>query len=194
MAVEVMYGLAGKNNEMVRLAGLKVEKSELEKKLANFTYLPNFSVGVNYSQIRLPPSVVKDGGNDAVSFSLGLSIPLWFGKNRASVAEKTELINRSRFRKRAALQEVKGLVDKVYYNMTTARSIAELYKKRFIPEAKDSMDFAEARYKTGKESLGRLLETQSMWIDFRLLYYRAFTDYLKAIAELSRLTASELLK
>jgi len=189
-----MYELAGQYNERVRLAGLKVAKSQLEKRLAKFTYLPNFSVGVNYSQIGLPPSVVKNGGDDALSFSLGVSIPLWFSKNRARVAEKSELIKESRFGKRAALQEVKGLVDKVYYNMSTSRSITLLYKKRFIPEAKDSMDFAEARYKTGKESLGRLLETESMWIDFRLLYYRAFTDYLKSIAELERLTAKDLIK
>ncbi len=194
LALDVMYELAGQYNERVRLAGLKVEKSQLEKRLAKFTYLPNFSVGVNYSQIGLPPSVVKNGGDDALSFSLGVSIPLWFSKNRARVAEKSELIKESRFGKRAALQEVKGLVDKVYYNMSTSRSITLLYKKRFIPEAKDSMDFAEARYKTGKESLGRLLETESMWIDFRLLYYRAFTDYLKSIAELERLTAKDLIK
>ncbi len=193
-SVEQMYEMAGRNNELVRVTGLKVQKSELEKKLAGFSYLPNFSVGVNYSQIGLPPSMVKDGGDDALSFTLGLSIPLWFGKNRARVAQKSELINKTRFERRAALQEIKGLVDKVYYNMSTTKSIAVLYKKRFIPEAKESMDFAEARYKTGKESLGRLLETESMWIDFRLLYYRAFTDYLKNIAELERLTASELIK
>ncbi len=192
--VEKMYELAGKYNEDVRLAGLKVEKSELEKRLAGFTYLPNFSLGVNYSQIGLPPSNVRSGGDDAISFSLGLSIPIWFKKNRASVSEKNELLNESRFEKRAAMQTVKGLVDKVYYNMSTSRSITLLYKKRFIPEAKESMDFAEARYKTGKESLGRLLETESMWIDFRLLYYRAFTDYLKSISELERLTARDLLK
>jgi len=194
LTVEKMYELAGKYNEDVRLAGLKVEKSELEKRLAGFTYLPNFSVGLNYSQIGLPPSNIRNGGDDAISFSLGLSIPIWFKKNRAHVSEKKELLYESRFEKRAALQTVKGLVDKVYYNMSTSRSITLLYKKRFIPEAKESMEFAEARYKTGKESLGRLLETESMWIDFRLLYYRAFTDYLKSIAELERLTANDLIK
>jgi len=193
LSVEKMYELAGKYNDNVRLAGLKVEKSELEKRLAGFTYLPNFSLGLNYSQIGLPPSNIRNGGEDAISFSLGLSIPIWFKKNRAHVSEKSEFLNQSRFEKRAALQTVKGLVDKVYYNMSTSRSITLLYKKRFIPEAKESMDFAEARYKTGKESLGRLLETESMWIDFRLLYYRAFTDYLKSIAELERLTARDFL-
>jgi len=194
ITLEVMYDLAGQYNERVRLAGLRVEKSELEKRLSKYTYLPNFSVGVNYSQIGLPPSNVRNGGDDALSFTLGVSIPIWFSKNRAHVSEKSELLKESLFAKRAALQDVKGLVDKVYYNMSTARSITLLYKKRFIPEAKDSMDFAEARYKTGKESLGRLLETESMWIDFRLIYYRAFTDYLIGIAELERLTARDLIK
>ncbi|MFQ5481072.1 MAG: TolC family protein [Thermodesulfobacteriota bacterium] len=194
VSVDEMYEMAAKNNEMVRMTVLKVEKSELEKRLAGFNYKPNFSVGVNYAQIGEPPTLIKNHGDDAVSFSLGVSIPIWFGKNRAAVSEKTELVNKSRFLKRSVLQDVKGLVDKRYYNMSTAKGIASIYKDRFIPEAKESMDFAEARYKTGKESLGRLLETQSMWIDFRLLYYRAFVDYLKNIAELERLTAGELIK
>jgi len=194
VSLETMYELAGKYNEVVRLAGLSVEKSELRKRLARFSYLPDFSVGVNYSQIGLPPSMVRNAGDDALSFTLGVSLPIWFRKNRASVDEKKEEILASRFEKRAAIQEIRGLMKKVYFNMSTSKSIALLYKKRFIPEAKDSMDFAEARYKTGKESLGRLLETQSMWIDFRLLYYKSFTDYLKDIAELERLTARELIK
>ncbi len=194
LTVEKMFDLARKYNENIRLAGLGVEKSELERKLARFSYLPDFSVGVNYSQIGQPPSMTRNAGDDALSFTLGVSIPIWFRKNRASLDEKKEGALASRFEKRAELQEISGLVKEVYYNMSTSRRIALLYKKRFIPEAKDSMDFAEARYKTGKESLGRLLETQSMWIDFRLIYYRSFADYLKDIAELERLTATEFTK
>ncbi len=193
MPIGKMFDLAGKYNEMVRLSGLRVQKSELEKRLARYSYLPDFSLGVNYSQIGQPPRAVTDGGDDAVSFTLGVSIPIWFKRNRASVEEKREKLGASRFEKRATVQEINGLVKKVYYNMSTSRRIALLYRKRFIPEAKDSMDFAEARYKTGKESLGRLLETQSMWIDFRLIYYRSFADYLKDISELERLTATELI-
>ena len=68
----------------------------------------------------------------------------------------------------------------------------KLYGETLVPEAKESLEFAEARYKSGEEMLGRLLETQSLWINFRLVYYRSLADYLKSIAELERLTAKEL--
>ncbi len=191
---EDLYKLASTYSNEVRIAGFEVEKSELEKRLAGYTYLPNFMVGVNYSQIGLPPSVIQDAGDDALSVTLGVTIPLWFSKNRAAVGEGASKIEQKVFEKGAAEREVEGLVKKYYFNLMTSARIAKLYKERFIPDSKESVEFAEARYKTGKETLGRLLETQSMWIDFRLVYYRAFADYLKSAAELERLTAKEFFK
>ncbi|GMR04187.1 MAG: TolC family protein [Thermodesulfobacteriota bacterium] len=194
-SAEELYSLAVKYNDEVRIAGLEVEKSELEKRLAGYTYLPNFMLGLNYSQIgTLPSSSIPDTGDDAVSVTFGVSIPLWFSKNRAAVAEGATNIEQKVFEKGAAIREVEGRVKKYYFNLTTSSRIAKLYKERFIPDAKESVEFAEARYKTGTESLARLLETESMWIDFRLVYYRAFADYLKSTAEIERLTAKEFFK
>ncbi|MFQ5441586.1 MAG: TolC family protein [Thermodesulfobacteriota bacterium] len=191
---EELFSLASAHNDEVRIAGIEVEKSELEKRLAGYTYLPNFMVGVNYSQIGPPPSVIPDAGDDAVSVTLGVSIPLWFSKNRAAVSEGATNMEQKVFEKGAVVREVEGLVKRFYFNLMTSSRIAKLYRERFIPDAKESVEFAEARYKTGKETLGRLLETESMWIDFRLVYYRAFADYLKSAAELERLTAREFFK
>ncbi|MFQ5585358.1 MAG: TolC family protein [Thermodesulfobacteriota bacterium] len=180
------------NYEELTIAGLKVEKGDLEKDLSRYSYLPNFQIGVNYSQIGAPPMPVTDAGEDAVAVTFGINIPIWFSKNRAAVNQAG--INREKIfiEKYAVTNELENNIKRVYFNLTNSERIVKLYGETLVPEARESVEFAEARYKSGEEMLGRLLETQSLWINFRLVYYRSLADYLKSIAELERLTAREL--
>jgi outer membrane protein TolC len=187
-----LYRWAVANHEALKIAGLRVELGELKTSLSKYGYLPDFRLGVNYSEIGEPPMAVADAGRDAVAVTFGVNIPIWFKKNRAAVARSNIESEKRLMEKRAVLNELENEIKKVYFNMMNAERIVKLYGESLIPEAKESLGFAEARYKTGKEMLGRILETQSMWINFRLVYYRAFADYLKSIAEMERLTAREL--
>lgn len=193
-APDDLYEWAAESNEEVKIAGLEVEKSELEKRLAGYAWKPDFNLGVNYTQIGDTGFGGADAGEDAFAVTLGVNIPLWFSKNRAAVSEKELGLERRLFERSAAVTDVTNRVRRVYFDLLTAKNIMDLYGGKLIPEAKESLDFAEARYKTGREMLGRLLETQSMWINFRLVYYRAVADYFKSAAELERLTARELIE
>jgi outer membrane protein TolC len=191
-SLDELYRWAVTNYEALKIAGLKVEKSELQTRLSKYKYLPDFRIGLNYSEIGDPPMAVTDAGRDAVAVTFGINIPIWFSKNRAAVNQSNINRERSLMEKGAVLSELENEVKRVYFNLTSAERIVKLYGESLIPEARESLGFAEARYKTGKEMLGRILETQSLWINFRLVYYRAFANYLKSVAELERLTAREL--
>lgn len=180
------------NYEELKIAGLKVKKGDLEKDLSRYSYLPNFRIGVNYSQIGDPPSLIPDAGEDAYAVTFGMNIPLWFSKNKAAVSQASINREKSFIEKNAITNELENKIKRVYFNLTNSERIVKLYGETLIPEAKDSLAFAEARYKSGEEMLGRLLETQSMWINFQLVYFRSLTDYFKSIAELERLTAKKL--
>lgn len=190
--IDELYDLATKNYEELKIAGLKVEKSGLEERLSRYRYRPDFRVGFNYSVIGEPPMAVAEAGQDAYGVTFGINIPLWFNKNKAAVREAAIGREKSLIEKNAVLKELHNNVKRVYYDLTSAESIIRLYGDSLVPEARESLDFAEARYKNGEERLGRLLETQSMWLNFRLVYYRAASDFLKSVAELERLTGEEL--
>ncbi|MFQ5466050.1 MAG: TolC family protein, partial [Thermodesulfobacteriota bacterium] len=190
---EDLYEWAARYNEDVKIAGLEVEKGDLERRLAGYSWMPDFRVGLTYSQIGEPPAAIPDAGDDALVVSLGMTIPIWFSKNRAAVDEKGFALEGRLAERSAVVTEVVSSVKRTYFDMRTSRMVMDLYGGRLIPEAKKSVDFAEARYKTGKEMLARLLEAQSMWINFRLVYFRAVADYYKSIAELERLAGRELL-
>lgn len=189
---EELYRMAEAYNEEIRISGLAVEKTDLERRLSEYTWRPDFTIGLNYSQIGELDSGDPEAGRDALSVTFGVNVPLWFGRNRAVVDEKTKTFQERLLERGSVVTRVKNRVRREYFDLVTAGNVMELYGERLIPEAKESVDFAEARYKTGREMLGRMLEAQSMWINFRLVYHRAVTDYMKAVAELERLTGSEL--
>lgn len=187
-----LYRWAIDNYEKIRIAGLNIEKSKLLKTLSNYTYYPDFLLGINYAEIGESPISIPESGRDALSITFGVTIPLWLSKNRATVEEAEINLRKSLTEKESIVNKIEKKVKSIYHNLVRAKEVAKLYGNTLVPEAKESVEFAEARYKTGEEHLGRLLETQSMWIQFRLAYYRAFSDYLKSVADLERLTGKEL--
>lgn len=192
-SLDELKGWARENYEELRIAGLNVEKSELEKKLAGYSYLPNFNIGVNYSQIGDPPNaLIPDAGEDAYAITFGINIPIWLSRNRAAVSQASIDREKSFVEKDAVANELDNELKRVYFNLTNSFRIVKLYGETLVPEAKESLGFAEARYKNGEEMIGRLLETQSLWINFRLVYLRSLSDYFKSIAELERLSGREL--
>ncbi len=186
--LEELYEWAVKNEEL-RIAGLEVEKNDLEVSLSKYKYLPDFSLGVNYSSIGDPARAgLDDAGRDALSVTFGINIPIWFSKNRAAVSE-AELKKERALRERAAVRnEILNRVKNTFFKLTNSERLIELYGKSLIPQAQQSMEIAETWYKEGQGSFTGLLETQSIWLNFQLAYFRAVADYLKNLAELERIT------
>jgi len=80
------------------------------------------------------------------------------------------------------LFEVKDLLVKVQ----TAERLENLYRTTLIPQAEQSLKAAEVGYESGRVDFLSLIENQRTLQDFRLDYYRAFTNLAKTIAQLER--------
>ncbi|MEE9614139.1 MAG: TolC family protein [Thermodesulfobacteriota bacterium] len=182
----------GSENQELRISRLRVEKNELKKRLSGYAYRPDFRVGLNYIVTGDPPmSGIDDAGRDAVALTFGLNIPLWSRKNRAAVNEAGLGIAEALEERAALTREVTNSIKGVYHNLKANEQLIALYRDSLIPEARQSMEIAETWYKNGRGPLSGLLETQSIWLNFKLAYHRAVADYLKNTAEIERLTGRE---
>jgi len=85
--LEELYKLAEANQEEIRMAETGVEKAGARVDLARFQNLPNFKLGLFYASIGNPDVSMSpsDAGRDAVGVQAGMTIPLWFGKNRGRI-------------------------------------------------------------------------------------------------------------
>ncbi len=97
------------------------------------------------------------------------------GRTRAHQSAYQNALNRTLF-------EVKDN----YFRIQTARETVELYKTALIPQAEQSMKSAEAGYISGMVSFLDLLDAERILLRIQFDYWKAYTDYLKRIADIER--------
>jgi outer membrane protein TolC len=182
-------------HESILVADHIIERDGLKEKLSKFTSRPNFMLGLKYIEIGDPVMPgLEDGGKDAVAITLGMSIPLWSGKNRAA-REEASLTKAKSERERIALSNgLNAKAKKAYVDMKSNYQLVKLYSDSLIPKAEKLIDTVQIMYTNGNGSIADLFESRVMSINFRLAYHRAASNYLINRAELERLTAGFVLK
>ncbi len=192
--VETIYGLAEANQEEILIAQVGVEKGDTKVSLARFQNLPDFKVGLFYAGIGNPdvPVQPKDAGQDAIGIQAGISIPLWFGKNKSRVDRAMAEKSRARAQKTVRVNAVRTRIRTLYFKSRNAQRIVSLYETDLVPQAARAMEMAEVWYREGESSFTDFIETQSVWYNFQLALARAKADYGINLARLERMAGTHL--
>jgi len=193
-SIQEIYRLAEEHQEDILIAKTQVEKAESKIDLARYQNLPDFKVGVTYSAIgdtdtSNPPS---DEGRDAFGVQFGLTVPLWFGKNKGRVGRALAEKEQAKAIKSLRVNESQTRIRALYFRLENARRIMELYGKELLPQAAKSMEIAETWFRQGESSFADFIETQAVWYNFQLAYARARADYGKYLARLEGLVGQNL--
>jgi len=192
-SIEELYSLAREHQEELKVADLEIEKSMKAMDLAGKASLPDFTLGFSYLDVgESSIAGLPDSGKDAYGLSLGVSLPIWFKKNRAAEREARLNYLRARELKDARLNDTYANVKNIYFKLTNADRLVRLYMESLIPQSEESLEIAETWYREGKGSFSDLLETQSVWLNFNLAYYRAVSDYQQHLARLEGLVGVSL--
>lgn len=182
------------NNPDLELLLKTIQDAKKKEKFAKLGFLPDFLLGVDYIQIDKGPLDVSDNGKDAVSLTVKVDIPFWFGKQKsrleAAVAGKKSAVS-SRVQKQRELEaELQSLI----FNMHDAEREVRLYRDALIPKAEQSLDSTEVSYRSGEKDFLSLIEIERQLQDFRLSYYKAIKEYEQARAGLEMVLACPLEK
>ena len=160
--------------------------------LARNASRPNFTVGVGYQNVlgrrdpagRLMPP--PDNGKNPLAVSLGLTIPLWAGKNRASLEQAGEELVAQRYGYAAARNTMEFDVRDAVIRLQTLRDQIDLFEQVLIPQTEETLRATEAAYETAQLGVLDLLDSERMQLDVRLVTARYAADYLVTLAELER--------
>lgn len=184
-----LYRLAQANQEDLRIARALVDRADARAELARFENLPDFNVGVSYSGIGQPdiPIQPADSGKDAFGFQVGVTIPLWFDKNRGRVARAEAGIRKAKAAEEAIVTDVRTRVHELFFRLNNARRLVTLYRDDLLPQAMNAMEIAETWYREGQASFSDFVETQAVYYNFQLALARAGADYGKVLASLEQL-------
>ena len=191
--LERATALAAHYRQELKEANVAIERSQTSLALARKDRLPDFTVGVDYTQVN--PNIFSnppDNGHDAVIGSISVNVPIWFGKLNAQEREARKNLAASRETQQNIVNDVEADVRDAWFLATTARDQVELYRQNLLPQAQQTYDASRAGYEASKISFIDFLDTERSLLNFRLGLITSETDLAKALAKLERAIGLDL--
>jgi outer membrane protein TolC len=122
----------------------------------------------------------------------GISVPLWFGKNKGRVARARANMKKAEAARVALTNDTRTQIRTIYFKLENAKRLRELYDKELLPQAAKAMEIAETWFREGEATFSDFIEAQSVWYNFQLALSRAEADYGKFFSHLERLAGQRL--
>lgn len=175
--------IADGNRPLLQAWQAMVNQSDQKLRLAQKEYLPDFSLGVAYSQRETLQSGM--GGVDFFSGMFSMNLPLYFWRKQNKKIEESQLAKLSSQEKYDDIKnQVYSELDKVLSDMEKNKRLVELFQTGIIPQASQSLKSAISGYQTDKVDFLTLLSNQINLFNFEQDYYRVLSDYYISIAKL----------
>lgn len=192
--IEELYRLAEAHLEEIRIAGVEVEKADVKIDLARYQNFPDFKFGLFYASIGDPdvPQDPDDAGRDAYGVQAGLTLPLWFGKNKARLNIARAEMKKSQAAEQARINDTRTKIRNLLFRLENSRRLMKLYGEELLPQAARSMEIAETWFQESESTFSDFVETQAVWYNFQLALARARADYGKFLARLERVVGQSL--
>lgn len=190
--LEKLYEWAREMRPEMRKAQNFIEKNEESLKLAKKNYFPDFKLMFDYIDIGAGTTTnVKDGRNSWMA-SVGINIPIWRKKLRASEAEAATKLKASQDSYQNIQNETLYRVNELFFEVETASEQVDLYKYSLLPQAEQSLKASEVGYLTGKVDFLNLLDAERMVLLIRIGYFKTIADLGKSLAQLERVVGKNL--
>jgi outer membrane protein TolC len=170
-----------------------VEQGKHQIQLAKRERLPDFTLGIQYIETGNASAPVSDSGKDPVIGTIGINLPLWFGKNRARIESASNLKTAAQLRLENREQTLDADIRQILFQLRDADRKINLYNKTLIPKAHQSLEVNRKAYEAGQMEFINLIEAERMLLEFQLAHERALADHLIARAKLSQLTGTDFL-
>lgn len=183
------------NQTSPELAALahSVEQGSHQVTLAKRERLPDFTIGVQYIQTGEADVPVTDSGKDPIIGTVGVNIPLWFGKNRSRIASANYQKTAAQFALENRKQTLDADILRVLYKLRDADRKITLYRDSLIPKAKQSLEVNRTGFESGQMEFINLIDSERVLLELELSLERALADHLIHRAELSMLTGNDYL-
>ena len=181
-----LYKFALENQPELLIFSYAIEKNKFAKSLAKKSFFPDLM-----SEITLRG--ITSGAVGPWDLMLAFSVPLWFWtKQRYEVKEAIANLEEAeavyQAMKNKALWETKDL----YTKIEIAKNKIRLYKFNLIPILESSIESSLADFRSGKGDFMMLLDTQRMFLETKMDYYKALAEYNMNLADLERTIGIEL--
>jgi len=192
VALDALLSTAAIENPEIAAARERIERARASLTLANLEYVPDLTVGYQYTDIsKTGLSPVADG-QDNWQLNFGITLPIWLERLSAGHEQATAQLHASR----DALADVEDTtafrIEEALLEVDTEQRLVELFGKVIIPEARQTLDATVSAYRAGQVDFLTFIENWRRLLDFEISYERSLSSFEQALAELERLIGKPL--
>ena len=156
---------------------------------------PELMLGVEYERAKVSAGVDHTGAaleetmNDYM-VEVQLSLPIWFGKNKAMRDEARAGISMSEQMHQDERNDLASMISMANFEYNDALRRLQLYRDGLLPKAKESLNATLTAYQTGQTDFLMLLDSQRQLLEFSLAVERAKVDAATKWAEIEMITGT----
>ena len=185
--------IANSEQLKARTSGVAQAKQALE--VARLETSPDITVGFDYTDVdRNRFSNSPDNGQDALMGFVRISLPIWRDKYDAINLSAVHELSAARAREQATEDDLVQKVFQIYARAAALRRQIRLYEERLLPESRETFEATLADFRSGRGGALHWIEAQRGLLDAEMGRLLLEADYLKAVVELERLSAVELVR
>jgi len=188
---DTLYREAMENNPVLLRARTRIARDSANLALARAEKSPELSAGFWYG-IRQAEQPEGGTASNMMGFSLGVTVPVFSGRKQSPLIEASRAGVKQSQASLEDLENTTGL--NIHHALTEARKnreLAELYRRKLIPQAEESLRAGMAGYQQGALDFMTLSDSFLALYQYRLEVIRYDAGYLDAVAELDMLTGKK---
>ncbi|WP_263790046.1 TolC family protein [Salinibacter sp.] len=162
----------------------RIEKAESEAALARRAFWPDFTVGAAYTDVREGDLTPTMTGRDAFNLSVGVTIPLWRGKQDARLEEAQVERRRAEAKLDDFRLQVRSNVRDLRERLRRQQRQLTLLGEQLIPQAETSREATLSAYKAGRTDFLDLLDAERTLFQLQMDRVDTHARALQTAAEL----------
>lgn len=173
-----------------RLSETLVERGRARMRLAQKSYLPDFTVGL-FHQKRdgQPPFTAENPFGSTVSnlwgIDVGVSIPLWFWKGPRGQAEEARAsFDLAQIQREAVDRNLTTAIENAHRSVKAAEEQVRLFEETLLRDVEDELRSGISHYQTEQIDALNLIDIYRTYTETRAEYFRALYNYHLALADL----------
>ncbi|HAZ10598.1 MAG TPA: hypothetical protein DCY56_05795 [Candidatus Omnitrophica bacterium] len=183
--LEDMYKSAKDNRPELKAFRFALERARKTYSLAKQGYLPDFMV--KYERMERDSKLKEWAG------MIGVSLPIWFWqKQNFNVKEMRKELKamEAEFKNKEnmTLLEVK----EAFSNVEALKKLSVLFRTTYVPQAEQLLKSSSVSYEAGQAYFLNLLDSERMFLEFKLDYYKILVELEVSFSELERSVGVEL--
>jgi outer membrane protein, heavy metal efflux system len=161
-----------------------VEAAQSARALTYRDRYPDFALGLRDTRPR--------DGTETWDVIVQMTIPLQQSARRDREAEAASSLEAAHASLEAARARIEGRLGETFAAFTSGREKAGLLRTTLLPQAKATLEAAQAGYETGQVNFNTLIEAERQILRTRLALLDAEVETAVNLAELERLTGTRL--